>query len=325
MTPSELRKIPATGGTAQTVCKVERSRGASWSPDGSIVIAPSTGSGLVTVSSAGGEPKPLTTLDKAKNEVTHRWPQVLPGGKAVLFTSHTKSRDFGEAALEVVVVATGERQVVHSGGSYGRYVPSGHLVYLNQTTLFAVPFDLKRLAVTGSPVPILQDVATSSADGGGQFSFSEHRPARLRHGGERRVRVPRRLGRPEGRFDTAAVRARQLRQPPAVTRRPQARDDGPARRQLGHLGLRPGARRAEPADFRRRGGERADLVSRRPRADLLVRQGRLRQSLPQARRRLGRGRAAHHQRFRAVGQPPGRATDTSRPRCRAREPASTFR
>ena len=172
VTPSELRKIPATGGTAQTVCKVERSRGASWSPDGSIVIAPSTGSGLVTVSSTGGEPKPLTTLDKAKNEVTHRWPQVLPGGKAVLFTSHTKSRDFGEAALEVVVIATGERHVVHSGGSYGRYVPSGHLVYLNQTTLFAVPFDLKRLAVTGSPVPILQDVATSSADGGGQFSFS---------------------------------------------------------------------------------------------------------------------------------------------------------
>jgi len=172
VTPSELRKIPATGGTAQTVCKVERSRGASWSPDGTIVIAPSPGSGLVRVPSAGGEAKPLTTLDKAKNEVTHRWPQVLPGGKAVLFTSHTKSRDFNEAALEVVMVASGERKLVHSGGSYGRYVPSGHLVYVNQTTMFAVPFDLKRLAVTGSPVPILQDLATSIPDGGGQFSFS---------------------------------------------------------------------------------------------------------------------------------------------------------
>ena len=172
VTPSELRKIPATGGTAQTICKVERSRGADWSPDGSIVLAPNPGSGLFRVASGGGEPKPLTTLDKEKNEVTHRWPQVLPGGEAVLFTSHTKSRDFNEATLEVVRVATGERKVVHSGGSYGRYVPSGHLVYINQTTLFAVPFDLKRLAVTGSPVPILQDLATSSSDGGGQFSFS---------------------------------------------------------------------------------------------------------------------------------------------------------
>ena len=172
VTPSEIRKIPATGGTAQTVCKVERSRGASWSPDGSIVFTPSPGSGLMRVPAAGGEPKPLTTLDKAKNEVTHRWPQVLPGAAAVLFTSHTKSRDFNEAALEVVVVATGERKRVLSGGSYGRYVPSGHLVYINQTTLFAVPFDLKRLAVTGSPVPILQNLATSTSDGGGQFSFS---------------------------------------------------------------------------------------------------------------------------------------------------------
>jgi serine/threonine-protein kinase len=173
VTPSELRKIPATGGTAQTLCKVERSRGASWSEDGSIVLAPGPGSGLVRLSAAGGEPKPLTTLDKDKGEVTHRWPQVLPGGASVLFTSHKKSRDFNEAAIEAVTVATGARKVVLSGGSYGRYVRSGHLVYVNQTTLFAVPFDLKRLAVTGSPVPVLENIATSVPDGGGQFSFSD--------------------------------------------------------------------------------------------------------------------------------------------------------
>jgi serine/threonine protein kinase/Tol biopolymer transport system component len=172
VTPSELRKIPATGGTAQTLCKLERSRGASWSEDGTIVLAPSPSSGLVRVSAAGGDPKPLTTLDRSKGEVTHRWPQVLPGGKAVLFTSHKKSRDFNEASIEVVMVATGERKVVLSGGSYGRYVPSGHLVYINQTTLFAVPFDLTRLAVTSSPVPIVENVATSTPEGGGQFSFS---------------------------------------------------------------------------------------------------------------------------------------------------------
>jgi serine/threonine-protein kinase len=172
VTASELRKIPNTGGTAQTLCKVERSRGASWSEDGSIVLAPSPSSGLVRVSAAGGEPTPLTTLDRAKGEITHRWPQALPGGKAVLFTAHRKSRDFNEAALEVVVLASGERKLVLSGGSYGRYARSGHLVYVNGTTLFAVPFDLARLAVTGSPVPILENVATSTAEGGGQFDFS---------------------------------------------------------------------------------------------------------------------------------------------------------
>jgi len=173
VTPSELRKIPASGGTAQTLCKVERSRGASWAEDGTIVVAPSPASGLVRVSAAGGQPEPLTRLDAAKGEVTHRWPQVLPGGKAVLFTSHKKSRDFNEAAIEVVVIATGERKVIHSGGSYARYVRSGHLVYVNQTTLFAVPFDLARLSVTGSPVPVLENVATSTSEGGGQFTASD--------------------------------------------------------------------------------------------------------------------------------------------------------
>ncbi len=173
VTPSELRKIPATGGTAQSLCKVERSRGASWSEDGTIVIAPSPASGLVRVSASGGQPEPLTQLDTAKGEVTHRWPQVLPGGKAVLFTSHKKSRDFGEAAIEAVVIATGERKLVHSGGSYGRYVRSGHLVYVNQTTLFAVPFDPVRLEVKGSPVPVVENIATSPAEGSGQFGVSD--------------------------------------------------------------------------------------------------------------------------------------------------------
>jgi serine/threonine-protein kinase len=173
VTPAELRKIPTTGGTAQTLCKVERSRGASWAEDGTIVLAPSPSSGLVRVSDAGGEPKPLTTLDRAKGEITHRWPQVLPGGRAVLFTAHRKSRDFGEASLEVVMLASGERKVVLSGGSYGRYARSGHLVYVNGSTLFAVPFDVGRLAVTGSPVPVLEKVATSPAEGSGQFSFSD--------------------------------------------------------------------------------------------------------------------------------------------------------
>jgi serine/threonine-protein kinase len=90
----------------------------------------------------------------------------------VLFTSHKKSRDFNEAALEVVVLATGERRLVLSGGCYGRYVPSGHLVYLNQSTLFAVPFDLATLTTTGSPAPIIEGLATSPSDGGGQYSFS---------------------------------------------------------------------------------------------------------------------------------------------------------
>ena len=125
------------------------------------------------MSASGGEPQPLTTLDKAKKEASHRWPQALPGGEAVLFTSNTQAvGSFDQASLEVVVLKTGARTVVHSGGSYGRYVPSGHLVYVNKGTMFAVPFNLKTFEVTGTPAPVVQNVTSSPAEGGAQIAFS---------------------------------------------------------------------------------------------------------------------------------------------------------
>jgi serine/threonine-protein kinase len=173
VTSSELRKVPLSGGTPLTLCKVGRSRGASWAPDGSIVFAQNPGSGLFRVPGTGGEPEPLTTLDASKKEATHRWPQVLPDGKSVIFTSHTQATgDFEGANIEVLNLATKARKVVLRGGSYARYVPSGQLVFVSKSTLFAVPFDVSRLEVTGSPVPVVQDVFWNKTEGAAQFSFS---------------------------------------------------------------------------------------------------------------------------------------------------------
>jgi len=117
-TPEELKKVPITGGTPISLCKVNRSRGASWGPDNTIVLAPELGGGLFTVSAAGGEPQPLTTLDPEKAEVAHRWPQVVPGG-AVIFTSIPQgSGSADEAVIEAVSMETGERTVLHRGGSW---------------------------------------------------------------------------------------------------------------------------------------------------------------------------------------------------------------
>jgi Tol biopolymer transport system component/predicted Ser/Thr protein kinase len=173
VTPQTLKKVPLTGGAPITLASVQRSRGASWGPDDTIVIATTAASGLSLVPAAGGEPRPLTTLDEERGEVTHRWPQWLPGGRAVLFTVGVQDvGKFDDATLEVVEVATGERKVVHRGGTYGRYVPSGHIVYIEGETLFALPFDVERLEPTGSPVPVVEGVSTSLGEGGAQYSFS---------------------------------------------------------------------------------------------------------------------------------------------------------
>jgi len=114
----------------------------------------------------------MTTLDEEAGEVTHRWPQILPDGRAVIFTSHTQTNNFDDAAVEILVLETGERRVLHQGGSYGRYVPSGHLVYASEGTLFAMPFDLETLTVSGSAAPVIEGVSTDSTQGGAQFSVS---------------------------------------------------------------------------------------------------------------------------------------------------------
>jgi len=170
----KLKKISVQGGVAVSLCDAPTDRGGSWGDDGTIVFTPDVGASLYKVSSTGGTPEQLTRLDKQSGETTQRWPQLLPGGKAVLFTSAAGGVGiiFENADMVVYSMVTGQRKTLQRGGFYARYLPSGHLVYLHAGTLFAEPFDLQRLEVTGQPTPILEGVATSPGIGGAQLSYS---------------------------------------------------------------------------------------------------------------------------------------------------------
>ena len=173
-TNNQLFRVPTSGGTPQAITNVNRNRGASWAPDGTIIYAGVDLDGLWRISAAGGEPIQLTEVDPDGGDATHRWPQVLPDGKTVLFTSHSQVQgDFDRATIKVVDISSGTIKTVHRGGSQARYVASGHLVYANSRTLFAVPFDLEGLEIVGSPVPVVQNLATDPASGGAQFSASK--------------------------------------------------------------------------------------------------------------------------------------------------------
>ena len=100
---------------------------------------------------------------------------MLPGGRAVLYTSHTGTGGSYEGASIVVQsLPNGPRTVLLQGGYYARYVASGHLVYLHEGTLFAVPFDLDRLEVVGQHAPVLEGVTTGVTNAGAQFAVSEN-------------------------------------------------------------------------------------------------------------------------------------------------------
>jgi Tol biopolymer transport system component len=174
----KLKKIAVTGGAAVTLCDAPRERGGAWGDDGTIVFAPvsfasnaSLVAGLLRVSSTGGTPAPLTP--QAERETPQaRWPQILPGGRAVLFTDSRAPAAFNDADLVVQPLPSGARKVVQRGGFYGRYVPSGHLLYVHDSTLWAAPFDLDRLAVTGPPVRAIEGVTSNAENGGAQVALS---------------------------------------------------------------------------------------------------------------------------------------------------------
>jgi serine/threonine protein kinase/Tol biopolymer transport system component len=170
--PGKLKKISVEGGAAIALCDSLTGRGGSWGDDGNIIAVFEANGGLSRIPSAGGPPTPVTELQSG--ESTHRWPQALPGGKAVLFTSRsTGGSGYDGANIEVMSLADHRRKTLVRGGTFGRYLPSGHLIYVNRGTLFAVPFDLDRLEVRGTPSPVLNQVGYSTLNGTAQLDFSQ--------------------------------------------------------------------------------------------------------------------------------------------------------
>jgi serine/threonine-protein kinase len=166
----QLKKTSVHGGASVAICDSVNPRGASWGEDHSIVVALNLAGPLSLVPDAGGVPKPLTRL--GAGESSHRWPQVLPGGATVLFTASANPIGHDDDTIEAVSLKTGEVKVILRGGYYGRYVPTGHLLYVHQGVLYGVKFNPGRLEVRGTPTLLQEDVAANPRTGGGQFDVS---------------------------------------------------------------------------------------------------------------------------------------------------------
>ena len=141
------------------------------------MLAPQTTGGLFVVSASGGEPRPLTKADVSARERSHRWPAALPGGKAVLFSTQLSGSDYDEGSIEAVEIATGKRTLIHKGGAYPRWAPSGHVLFARKGTVYAMAFDARKLVPAGRPVPVLEKIMSSTggeapSDGSAQIDVS---------------------------------------------------------------------------------------------------------------------------------------------------------
>ena len=161
------------GGTAQVIARVDNPFGMSWGEDG--ILFGGGADGIFRVSSKGGEPEQLVRVDKDQSAYG---PQILPGGEFVLFSLATSiaADRWDTADIVVQSLVSGERTTLITGGSEGRYVSSGHLVYAVSGSLFAVAFDPSTLRIGAATASVLTGVGRASppvAAGTAKFSVSE--------------------------------------------------------------------------------------------------------------------------------------------------------
>src|SRR5262249_41424067 len=148
--------------------------GGTWAEDDSIMLAADYAAGLSRVSARGGRLEPLTKVDAAKGERTHRWPEALPGTDGVLFTiGSTKSPgNYDDAKIALLDRKTGTVRVLFDGGSMGRFCAPGPLLYVPSRCVLAVSFDPKGRQVTGEPFPISERIAGDPSSGIAYFAVS---------------------------------------------------------------------------------------------------------------------------------------------------------
>jgi hypothetical protein len=150
----------------------------NWGPDDSILF--STNGVLTRIPSSGGTPETVATPEYTKGETFYEGAQLLPGDHGILVSIHRSGGNPDDNVIVVLNPRTKERKVVLERAGIAQYVPTarpstaGHLVYYDGRTasLLAVPFDVDRLQVRGSPVPVV-DAVRSTIGPFGDFSISD--------------------------------------------------------------------------------------------------------------------------------------------------------
>jgi serine/threonine-protein kinase len=164
-----LKKLRVSGGTPVALCAARAGAGASWAVDRTIVFGGGPGGGLARVSDAGGTPQVLLAPQPGSREFTYGWPDILPDGSGVIYTAVS----LAGSRVALFDFATGISRSVIESGAFGRYSPTGHIVFERRGRLEAAAFSLRERRVVDLPRSILRGLATTdSAHAGPRFAFS---------------------------------------------------------------------------------------------------------------------------------------------------------
>jgi Tol biopolymer transport system component len=167
----QLKKIDIAGGSPQVLCDAPSGRGGTWNQKGVVVFASTSVGGLFRVSSAGGSPVAISTLDPARNENSHRWPHFLPDGRHFLFLSLTAKPEDLAIYMGDLESKTASRLLSADGEAW---YAGGFVVFGRKNTLLAQAFDTKRVGLgTGDPAPVAEKISDAPNSSGLAYSMSD--------------------------------------------------------------------------------------------------------------------------------------------------------
>ena len=171
-TDDYLKKVSLMGGAPQIVCEAKGLRGGTWCTDHTIIFSGTYKKSLFRIPVEGGTPEQLTTAIKYTregSEASHMWPHILPGGKEILYTI---AQGVEERRIAAYSMETGKKWDLFEPGSHPQYISTGHIVYTWKGDLLAVPFNRKKMQVTGDPFLVYSGVKTSLS-GGSDYGISD--------------------------------------------------------------------------------------------------------------------------------------------------------
>lgn len=163
----KLKKISVSGGTPETLCDAQANRGGYWTDNDNIIFAGDYSSGLTEISANGDNEKALTKLDLSKNERTHRWPQVLPGSKWVLYTigDQANVNSYDNSRIAMRSLTNDKTFILNVHGGMVRYVEPGYLLIARNGNLYCTKFNPDDPENTAPPITVLQNIDGNAASG----------------------------------------------------------------------------------------------------------------------------------------------------------------
>jgi len=164
----KLKKVVIGGGVPVTLAEAPDFRGGTWTEDGQIIFAPDYADGLYRIPASGGTAERLTTPDPNEGEQGHLWPQILPGDRAVIFSTSGRS-----PRLKALHLSNGRQSVVRGVSGLARYCPAGSLLYARAWSLYSVRFDAERFTVEG-PHEMVASEVWQSGMGTSQFAVADN-------------------------------------------------------------------------------------------------------------------------------------------------------